>query len=59
MYSKNFGFYRERYLAVGPSFADKVEWNFAQAVASAIAVGLAVFTIYIGLASAWAVVTTL
>ena len=59
MYSKNVDLYRERYLAVGPNFADKVEWNFAQAVASAIAVGLAVFTAYIGLASAWAVVATL
>ena len=59
MYSKNVDLYRERYLTAGPNFADKVEWNFAQALASAIAVGLAVFTVYVGLASAWAVVSTL
>ena len=59
MYSKNVDLYRERYLTAGPNFADKVEWNFAQAVASAIAAGLVAFTVYIGLASAWAVVATL
>ena len=51
--------YRDHYLAVGPNFADKVEWNLAQAVASTIGAGLAAFAVYIGPASAWAVVATL
>ena len=59
MYSKNVGLYRERYLAVGPNFADKAEWNFAQVATSAIAAGLAAFAVYIGLASAVAIVTAL
>lgn len=56
---KDIRYVRERYLAAGPNWVDAVEWNFAQVAASAIAVGLAVFSVYIGAASAWALVATL
>ena len=50
---------REHVLAVGPSFADKVEWNLTQVLASALGAGLFVFVAYVGAAAAWAVVTAL
>lgn len=50
---------REHVLAVGPSFADKVEWNFAQALASALGAVLVAFVAYLGGAAGWAFVTAL
>ena len=50
---------REHVLAVGPSFADSVEWNLTQVLASALGAMLVAFVAYLGAASAWAFVTAL